>query len=83
MSINRMNDVQEDRRNQHIADILGLCKDEVDEWKIGESLDESDGVVYGEIITFSQRTPRLILDKAGAQKGKFHIIMCELFSDRG
>ena len=83
MSIDRMNVGQEDRHNQHIADILGLCKDEVDEWKIGQSPDESDGVIYGEIITFSQRTPRLILDKAGVEKGEFHIFMCELFSDRG
>ncbi|MCY1392527.1 hypothetical protein D3C76_323190 [compost metagenome] len=83
MSVNRVNDDQEDRQNQHIADILGLCKDEVDEWKIGQSPDESEGVIYGEIITFSQRTPRLILDKAGVVKGQFHIIMCELFSDRG
>lgn len=79
----RLNEAQQDRRNRHIAEILGLCKDEVDEWKIREGLDESDGVVYGEIITFSQRTPRSILDKAGVEKGAFHIIMCELFSDRG
>ena len=37
---------------------------------------------FGGIITFSQSTPRLILDKAGVEQGEFHAIMRELFSDR-
>lgn len=81
MSSSQVDVAQKGHSNQWIAKVLGLSREEVDAWKVSEDPDQSvEGIIFGDIITFSPDTPREILDKAGAEEGEFSVIISELYN---
>lgn len=64
MSSRQLEEIQEERANREIANEIGITYEELCQldWDIDKN-ESNDGLIYEYIITFSEDSPKEILDK--------------------
>ena len=64
MSNRQIEEIQEERFNRELAQILGISFDELSELDWNFDTDESnDGLVYSQLVIFNEDSPKHILSK--------------------
>lgn len=71
MSSRQLEEIQEDQGNREIASEIGITYEELCELDFEiDSNESSDGLIYEHIITFSEDSPQVVLDKiTGLENG--------------
>lgn len=66
MSNRQLEEIQEEKRIQALADALGISKDEVDQWVTDDYPEASgDGLIYGHVVEISEDAPADLIKKLG------------------